>query len=104
MGFRIHATRNLPRIGKALGPLRTREELVPFVVDSTDDEDEVLLALAEAIGAWRCVRVCVCVGSAVSTFGSVCDWAYLLNLLRIAQDNWWITWAGRSTFTSCSCH
>ena len=51
MGFRIHATRQLPRISRALGAERTREELIPFVVDSTDDEDEVLLTLAEAVGA-----------------------------------------------------
>lgn len=50
VGFRIHATRQLPRIARALGAERTREELIPFVTDSTDDEDEVLLALAETIG------------------------------------------------------
>lgn len=57
VGFRIHATRQLPRIARALGAERTREELIPFVVDSTDDEDEVLLTLAEAFGA---LYLCVC--------------------------------------------
>lgn len=50
VSFRIHATKNLARISKALGEERTREELIPFIVDSTDDEDEVLLAMAESVG------------------------------------------------------
>ena len=50
IGYRISATKNLGRISKALGPERTRDELIPFLVDSTDDEDEVLLAMAEALG------------------------------------------------------
>jgi len=50
LGFRVHATKNLGRIARALGEERTREELIPFIVDSTDDEDEVLLAMAEAVG------------------------------------------------------
>lgn len=37
-------------IALALGPERARDELVPFLLDSLDDEDEVLLALAEEIG------------------------------------------------------
>ena len=48
---RVAATKCLTRISRALGPERTREELVPFLVDSTDDEDEVLLVMAEALGA-----------------------------------------------------
>ena len=61
VGFRIHATRQLPRISRALGAERTREELIPFVVDSTDDEDEVLLTLAEAVGTslgFVCLVLC----------------------------------------------
>lgn len=50
VGLRVTATKNLARIAKALGPERTKEELIPFLVDSTDDEDEVLLVMAEAIG------------------------------------------------------
>lgn len=34
----------------ALGPERTRDELVPFVTESVDDEDEVILALATQLG------------------------------------------------------
>ena len=33
-----------------LGPQHAREELMPFLQDSVDDEDEVLLALAEELG------------------------------------------------------
>ena len=32
------------------GEERTRRELIPFVNESVDDEDEVLLALAEELG------------------------------------------------------
>jgi serine/threonine-protein phosphatase 2A regulatory subunit A len=42
--------KNVARIAKALGPDRVREELIPFLVDSTDDEDEVLLVMSEALG------------------------------------------------------
>ncbi|TIA70912.1 hypothetical protein E3P91_02859 [Wallemia ichthyophaga] len=39
-------------IALALGPERTRDELIPFLQDSLDDEDEVLLALAEELGSF----------------------------------------------------
>ena len=37
-------------IALALGPRHAREELMPFLQDSVDDEDEVLLALVEELG------------------------------------------------------
>lgn len=37
-------------IAQALGPVRTREELIPFLTDTLDDEDEVLMILAEELG------------------------------------------------------
>lgn len=40
----------MPTIALALGPQRTREELIPFLDDSVEDEDEVLTALAEELG------------------------------------------------------
>ncbi|CAM0137626.1 unnamed protein product [Umbelopsis sp. WA50703] len=48
--LRLNAIRRLSTIACALGPQRTRDELVPFLDESTDDEDEVLLALAEELG------------------------------------------------------
>lgn len=42
INLRVTATQNLPAIADALGPERVRAELVPFVHDSTDDEDEVI--------------------------------------------------------------
>ena len=42
--------RKLSTIATALGPERTRTELIPFISESYDDEDEVLLALAEELG------------------------------------------------------
>ncbi|CAM9664058.1 unnamed protein product, partial [Ectocarpus sp. 8 AP-2014] len=50
INLRVTATRSLPAIADALGPDRVRAELVPFVNDSTDDEDEVLLCMAEQVG------------------------------------------------------
>jgi serine/threonine-protein phosphatase 2A regulatory subunit A len=46
VSLRIHAIQELPRIAKAIGEERTRTELLPFVLETIDDEDEVLLALA----------------------------------------------------------
>lgn len=37
-------------IALALGEERTRAELIPFLSENNDDEDEVLLALAEQLG------------------------------------------------------
>lgn len=48
--LRLNAIHSLPTIALALGPDRSRDELVPFLQDSIDDEDEVLLALAEELG------------------------------------------------------
>jgi serine/threonine-protein phosphatase 2A regulatory subunit A len=39
-------------IASALGPQRTREELLPFLSDSLDDEDEVLLVMADELGGF----------------------------------------------------
>jgi hypothetical protein len=50
---RLNAVHRLSTIALALGPDRTREELIPFLIDSLDDEDEVLLALAEELGNLR---------------------------------------------------
>lgn len=48
--LRLNAIHSIPTIALALGPDRARDELVPFLQDSIDDEDEVLLALAEELG------------------------------------------------------
>eukprot|EP01047_Picozoa_sp_COSAG01_P087105 COSAG01_NODE_19901_length_983_cov_0.787330_1_plen_195_part_01 len=48
--LRLLSVRQLNTIATALGPQRTRDELVPFLTDSIDDDDEVLLALAEELG------------------------------------------------------
>lgn len=46
---RIAAFRQLCTVADAVGPERTRLELVPYVSEFTDDEDEVLLVLAEEL-------------------------------------------------------
>ena len=33
-----------------MGTERTRDELIPFLASSTDDDDEVLVAMAEQLG------------------------------------------------------
>jgi len=40
----------LSTIALALGEERTRAELIPFLTEANDDEDEVLLAMAEELG------------------------------------------------------
>ena len=43
---------NLSKLTCSLGPERSRKELIPFLNDSIDDEDEVLLVLAEELGGF----------------------------------------------------
>lgn len=50
MQLRLNSMRRLGTIAVALGEERTRNELMPFLNDSIDDEDEVLLVLAEELG------------------------------------------------------
>lgn len=50
--LRLASIRRLSTIALALGPERTREELIPFLQDQLDDEDEVLLVLAEELGGF----------------------------------------------------
>lgn len=50
VALRVNASSNLVRIGSALGPERTRNELVPFLEETTDDDDEVLVVIAGKIG------------------------------------------------------
>jgi serine/threonine-protein phosphatase 2A regulatory subunit A len=48
---RLAAFRKLTVIAQALGATRTREELVPYLNEFIDDEDEVLLVLVDELGA-----------------------------------------------------
>eukprot|EP00184_Porphyridium_aerugineum_P004704 CAMPEP_0184698726 /NCGR_PEP_ID=MMETSP0313-20130426/5232_1 /TAXON_ID=2792 /ORGANISM="Porphyridium aerugineum, Strain SAG 1380-2" /LENGTH=625 /DNA_ID=CAMNT_0027157697 /DNA_START=525 /DNA_END=2402 /DNA_ORIENTATION=+ len=50
--LRLNATRRLKTIAQALGMERTRCELIPFLTETIDDEDEVLMALAEELGSF----------------------------------------------------
>ena len=50
--LRLNSIRKLSTISLALGEERTRSELIPFVSELMDDEDEVLCALAEQLGAF----------------------------------------------------
>jgi serine/threonine-protein phosphatase 2A regulatory subunit A len=49
VSLRIHAVQQLSTIARAIGEERTRTELLPFVIETIDDEDEVLLALASQL-------------------------------------------------------
>lgn len=48
--LRLNAIKRLSTIALALGAERTRDELVPFLDESVEDEDEVLTALSEELG------------------------------------------------------
>jgi len=50
VALRLNSVKRLSTIALALGEERTRKELIPFLADSNDDEDEVLLAMAEELG------------------------------------------------------
>ncbi|KAF4123270.1 serine/threonine-protein phosphatase 2A regulatory subunit A [Geosmithia morbida] len=50
--LRLNAIHRLSTIALALGPERTRDELVPFLDESVEDEDEVLVALSEELGGF----------------------------------------------------
>lgn len=49
MQLRLNSIKNLSTIALALGQERTREELIPFLSEIIDDDDEVLIALAEQL-------------------------------------------------------
>lgn len=48
--IRLNSIRKLSTIARALGEERTRTELIPFLAENSDDDDEVLLAVAEELG------------------------------------------------------
>ncbi|KAF9182602.1 hypothetical protein BGZ51_004655 [Haplosporangium sp. Z 767] len=50
VSLRLNAIKRLNTIALALGPQRARDELIPFLDESVDDEDEVLLELAGELG------------------------------------------------------
>ena len=50
VALRLNAVRRLSSIALALGPERARGELIPFLTEAQDDDDEVLLAMAEELG------------------------------------------------------
>ncbi|KAJ2076438.1 protein phosphatase 2A structural subunit [Coemansia sp. RSA 988] len=47
---RLESLKRLGILALAMGEERTRDELIPFLDESIDDEDELLLALAELLG------------------------------------------------------
>ena len=46
---RINSVKNLGTVAIALGPERTRQELLPYILELMDDDEEVLLTLAEVL-------------------------------------------------------
>ncbi|GAA6027468.1 hypothetical protein NBRC10512_004891 [Rhodotorula toruloides] len=50
VALRLNAIHRISTICLALGAERTRTELIPFLQESLDDDDEILLALAEELG------------------------------------------------------
>jgi len=49
---RLNSVKNLGVIASALGSERTRNELIPFLNELMDDEDEVLMALADSLSTF----------------------------------------------------
>lgn len=49
MAVRLASVRKLGDIARALGPERTRNELIPYLNEFIEDEDDVLVALAEQV-------------------------------------------------------
>jgi serine/threonine-protein phosphatase 2A regulatory subunit A len=47
--FRIASIKNLATISIALGKERTRNELLPYIMDLMDDDEEILIVMAEAL-------------------------------------------------------
>lgn len=52
VAVRLAAIKRLSTIALALGAERSRDELIPFLEESIDDEDEVLVAIAEELGSF----------------------------------------------------
>lgn len=52
VNVRVGAYHKLGFIAEALGPHRTRSELLPYVYEFIDDEDEVLVVLAETLASF----------------------------------------------------
>jgi hypothetical protein len=50
VALRLNSVKRLSTIALALGEERTRRELIPFLNENSDDEDEVLLVMAEELG------------------------------------------------------
>ncbi|EHK96271.1 putative protein phosphatase PP2A regulatory subunit A [Glarea lozoyensis 74030] len=50
--LRLNAIHRLSTIALALGAERTRDELIPFLDESVEDEDEVLTALSDELGGF----------------------------------------------------
>ncbi|CAH8358477.1 unnamed protein product [Eruca vesicaria subsp. sativa] len=50
--LRLNSIRRLSTIARALGEERTRKELIPFLSENSDDDDEVLLAMAGELGVF----------------------------------------------------
>ena len=48
----MNSVRRLSTIARALGEERTRKELIPFLSENNDDDDEVLLAMADELGVF----------------------------------------------------
>ena len=54
IALKLNSIRRLSTIALALGELRTRSELLPYLLESTPEEDELLVALAEEVRCTLC--------------------------------------------------
>ena len=49
MNYRINSVKSLHTISVALGVERTRNELLPYILDLMDDDEEVLVEMAQVL-------------------------------------------------------
>ncbi|PWA97559.1 Armadillo-like helical [Artemisia annua] len=87
--LRLNSIRRLSTIARALGEERTRKELIPFLSENNDDDDEVLLAMAEELETYvrdKAVESLCRIGSRMRDSDLV-DWFVPL-VKRLAGGEW----------------
>lgn len=73
MNLRLNSVKRLSMIAMALGEERTRNELVPFLTDSNDDEDEVRPLFPSSLCLRLRLRLRLCLCGLESGGGALAD-------------------------------
>ncbi|KAK5988858.1 Protein phosphatase PP2A regulatory subunit A [Cladobotryum mycophilum] len=94
--LRLNAIHRLSTIALALGAERTRDELIPFLDESVEDEDEVLVALSEELGGFIEYVGGPAWGHAVESLNKICEQLapqqveefFIPLTIRLAKADW----------------